>query len=283
MELPDREVERIARQAVQEDMPWGDVTTDALVPADLPGKARIVAKARGVLAGVAVAERVFRTIDPSIAFRAIKQDGERLGPGDCIATVSGFTAGLLKAERVALNFLQRMSGVATLTAQYVDAVRGTRARIVDTRKTTPGLRLLEKYAVRAGGGHNHRYCLSDGVLVKDNHLVALKRRGASLKEALEQVRKVVPHTIRIEVEAESLVQVQEALDAGVDIVLLDNMPVEQMAQAVRMARGRALTEASGGVTLKTVRAVAESGVDLISVGALTHSAPALDISMDLEA
>ncbi|MDO8531012.1 MAG: carboxylating nicotinate-nucleotide diphosphorylase [Dehalococcoidia bacterium] len=280
--LPSLDLDRIVRAALREGMPWGDITTDALVPPDAPGAGRLTAKARGVLAGMPVAERVFHAVDASVAFRVLKPDGRRVAPGDCLATLSGPAASLLKAERVALNFLQRMSGVATLTAMYVEAVRGTRAHILDTRKTTPGLRLLERYAVRVGGGYNHRFCLSDGVLVKDNHLESLKRRGVGLKQALEQARRAAPHMTRVEVEAQSLAQVREALDAGADVIMLDNMPVPQMVEAVRMVSGEALLEASGGVNLKTVRAVAETGVDLISVGALTHSAPALDISLDLE-
>ncbi len=282
MQLDLAAVDLVVRAALREDMPWGDVTTDALVPPDAPGTGRLMAKARGVLAGMPVAERVFHAVDAGVAFRVLKPDGSRVKPGDCLGTVSGPTASLLKAERVALNFLQRMSGTATLTALYVEAVRGTRARILDTRKTTPGLRFLERYAVRVSGGHNHRFCLSDGVLVKDNHLESLKRRGVGLREALERAREAVPHMTRIEVEAQSLAQVREALDAGADVIMLDNMPVPQMAKAVRMVNGKVLLEASGGINLKTVRAVAETGVDLISAGALTHSAPALDISLDLE-
>lgn len=282
MQLDFAAVDLVARAALREDMPWGDVTTDALVPPDAPGVGRLMAKARGVLAGMPVAERVFHAVDAGIALRVLKSDGSRVAPGDCLATLSGPAASLLKAERVALNFLQRMSGVATLTAMYVEAVRGTRARILDTRKTTPGLRLLERYAVRVGGGHNHRFCLSDGVLVKDNHLESLKRRGIGLKEALEQARRAAPHMTRIEVEAQSLAQVREALDAGADVIMLDNLSVPQMVEAVRIVQGKALLEASGGISLKTARAVAETGVDLISAGALTHSAPALDISLDLE-
>jgi len=191
-------------------------------------------------------------------------------------------AGVLKAERVALNFLQRLSGVATATAAYVAAIAGTSARIIDTRKTTPGLRVLEKYAVRVGGGFNHRFCLSDGVLIKDNHLAALRAAGLGLRDAVAMARERVPHTTRVEVEVESLAEVEEALAAGADAILLDNMRPPEMREAVKLIAGRAITEASGGINLSTVRAVAETGVDLISAGALTHSVRALDISLDLE-
>jgi len=230
----------------------------------------------GVIAGLGVAEAVFRRLDPQVVFEQGVAEGEEVVAGTVLATVRGRARALLSGERVALNFLQHLSGIATFTRAYVRAIAGTRARIVDTRKTTPGLRMLEKYAVRVGGGHNHRFGLSDGVLVKDNHLTVV----GSLTQAIRRARQKVHHLLRVEVEVESLDQVREALAAGADILLLDNMSLEALREAVRLAQGRALTEASGGITLDNVAAVAATGVDFISVGALTHSAPALDIGLD---
>jgi nicotinate-nucleotide pyrophosphorylase (carboxylating) len=265
--------------ALAEDLALGDSTTEALVPPDLLGRAALLVKAKGVLAGLPAAERVFQRVDPGLGVASAVADGSRVEPGQVVATVEGSVASILKAERTALNFLQRLSGIATATAQHVDAVAGLPVRIIDTRKTTPGLRLLEKYAVRMGGGHNHRMNLADGILIKDNHLAAL---GMDLAQAVRLARERAPHTLKIEVEAESLEQVRAALAAGTDIIMLDNMGLEEMRQAVQLIGGRAITEASGGITLENVRAVAETGVDLISIGALTHSAKALDISLDLE-
>lgn len=279
--LPAAEVRRVVEQALAEDLPWGDVTSDTLVPAETRGRGAIVARAAGVLAGLPVAQAVFAAVDPGLDFAPLASDGVQLHPGQRVATVAGSARSILRGERVALNFLQRLSGIATLTAKYVAAVEGTGARIVDTRKTTPGLRSLEKYAVRVGGGFNHRRCLSDGVLVKDNHLVALQARGVSLREALRAARRAIPHTLALEVEVDRLDQIEEALAGGADAILLDNMPPDLLRQAVQIINRRAVTEASGGVTLATVRAIAESGVDLISVGALTHSAPALDLALDM--
>jgi nicotinate-nucleotide pyrophosphorylase (carboxylating) len=238
-------------------------------------------KGSGVLAGLPVMEAAFAAIDSSLRFTALRSDGEHVEPGDRVATVEGSYAAMLRAERVALNFLQRLSGVATITAQAVAGAARYPARIIDTRKTTPGLRYLEKYAVRAGGGHNHRFNLADGVLVKDNHLAALRARGMGIADAVRLLREQAPHTLRVEIEVTSLVELDEALTAGADVVLLDNMTIEQMWEAVQRCRGRALTEASGNVTPETVRAVAETGVDFISLGALTHSAPNLDISLEV--
>lgn len=271
--------EAIVDLALAEDIGGGDVTTLATVPADAQATATLTAKAAGVISGIEVAGAVFRRVDPAVAYRVRIADGGRVAPGDAIAEVAGPARSVLTAERVALNLLQRLSGVATATAAYADAIRGTRARIVDTRKTTPGLRALEKAAVRDGGGHNHRFGLADGVLIKDNHLAAIG--GADpVGQAVKQAREWAPHTLRVEVEVTTLAEVERAATARADVILLDNMSVPTMREAVALVAGRALLEASGGVTLATVRAIAETGVDLISVGALTHSAPALDISLE---
>lgn len=280
--LPRAEVERIVATALAEDLPWGDLTTDNLLSSGIPATGAIEAREAGVLAGLPVAALAFEMVDAGVEFESLVADGGRLQPGQVVARIRGQIVSLLKAERVALNFLQRLSGIATQADRYVQAVAGLKARIVDTRKTTPGLRLLEKYAVRVGGAGNHRYCLSDGVLVKDNHLAALRREGLGLKEALARLRARVPHTVKLEVEVESLEGVAEALAAGADAILLDNMSPSAMAEAVRLVNGRALLEASGGITLQSVRAVAEAGVDLISIGALTHSAKALDLALEIE-
>ncbi len=281
-ELPSAEVDRIVRLAIAEDMPWGDVTSDNLIPGDQLGVGRVEARERGILAGLPVARAVFAQVDPSLQFIAHAVEGARLERGQIVAEVRGSLRSLLRGERVALNFLQRLGGIATITNRYVEAIDGCHARIVDTRKTTPGLRLLERYAVRTGGGHNHRYCLSDAVLIKDNHLAALRLRGVKLADALRGLKNRLPHTVTIEVEAETLTDVQEALEGGADAILLDNMLPPLMREAVRLIANRAVTEASGGITLDTVRAVAETGVDLISVGALTHSVKALDLSLEIE-
>jgi nicotinate-nucleotide pyrophosphorylase (carboxylating) len=224
---------------------------------------------------------VFAAVDPTLGFTEIWHDGDRVSKGDRVATVDGSYSSILRGERVALNLLQRLSGVATITARAVVEAAGTHARIVDTRKTTPGLRYLEKYAVRTGGGHNHRFNLADGVLVKDNHLAALRARGLGIADAVRLSRELAPHTVRIEIEVTSLAELDEALTAGADAILLDNMSLDEMREAAARCRGRALTEASGNITPETVRRVAELGVDLISLGALTHSAPSLDISLEL--
>ena len=274
---------KIVDSALAEDFASGDVTTEALVPADLKGKASILVKKDGVLAGIAVAKEVFSNVDPSLRFKALVKDGAKVRGGVVVATIQGKVASILKAERVALNFLQHLSGIATETARYVEAVSGTKAIITDTRKTIPGLRLLEKYAVRVGGGHNHRLNLGDGVLIKDNHLVALRSLGVGLGEVVKKARQRAPRKLKVEVEVESVEEALEAVLAGADIIMLDNMKLEDMRRVVELVRGRALLEASGGITLDNVRAVAETGVDLISIGALTHSAKALDISLELDA
>ena len=265
--------------ALAEDVGRGDLTTELTVPPERRATAVILAKQDGVLAGGPLMDRVVAAVgarQASIAHHL--DDGAAFTAGTRVISIEGRAADLLVAERTALNLIQRLSGVATLTRRFVDAVAGTRARIVDTRKTTPGMRALEKYAVRAGGGHNHRLGLDDGILIKDNHLVAAGGVGAAVAAA----RRGAPHTARVQVECATIDQVDEALAAGVDAILLDNMSVQQLAAAVRRIAGRAIAEASGGVTLATVRDIAETGVDLISVGALTHSAPAIDLSMTIQ-
>jgi nicotinate-nucleotide pyrophosphorylase (carboxylating) len=267
--------------ALAEDLLGGDVTTSATVPADAQAQATLLAKSPGVISGLEVAREVFAQVDPTLEFVALVEDGETVAAMTLIAQVSGNARSILAGERLALNFLQRLSGVATVTARYVAEVAGTKARVVDTRKTTPGMRALEKAAVRHGGGHNHRFGLGDGVLIKDNHLAAVGG-PQRVRDAVLAARAAAPHTLRIEVEVTTLAELAEALDAGADIVMLDNMSVEEMREAVALTQGRALLEASGGVNLTTIREIAETGVDLISVGALTHSAPSLDISLDFD-
>ena len=281
MTLITPEIESLIDLALMEDLSIGDPTSDALIPPELTGKAVLIAKAEGVLAGVEVALAVFKRVDPSLSVHANIQDGSPLHPRGVIATVQGSASSILKAERTALNFLQRLSGIATETRRYVQTVSGHNCRIIDTRKTTPGFRTLQKYAIRAGGGFNHRRNLGDGILIKDNHIQALRGQGLSLGDIVKKAHANASHTIKVEVEVENLDEVKEALDAGAEILLLDNMGLKEMAQAVDMARGRAVTEASGGINLDTLKAVAETGVDLISSGALTHSSKALDISLDL--
>ena len=268
-------LDRLIEQALCEDIHTGDITTQAVISANRPASARFIAKENLILAGAFVVERVFRRLNDEITFVTTLDEGARVVKGDIIATVHGNAADLLMGERVALNLLQRLSGIATLTSSYVEAVKDTKARIVDTRKTTPGLRELEKYAVRVGGGINHRTGLYDGVLIKENHIAA----AGGITEAITRARAYIPHTLKIEIETENLAQVDEALAAGADIIMLDNMTLEDMATAVKIVNGRVLVEASGGVTLDTVRAIAETGVDIISVGALTHSPRSMDISM----
>ncbi len=272
----------LANSALEEDLGWGDLTTDFFIPAGLNASAKIVNRKPGVIAGQPLVEAVYRALDPSLRYEVMVPDGRTVPANTTLGVVSGEAGNILRGERVALNFLQRLSGIATQTARYVEAIAGTRARIIDTRKTTPGLRDLEKYAIRAGGGFNHRRNLSDGVLVKDNHLLALAASGLSLSEALKEARTRLPHLIKIEVEVDRLDQIEEALAGGADAILLDNMTPFEMRQAVNLIHGRAITEASGGINFETVRAIAESGVDLISSGALTHSTTALDIGLDFE-
>ena len=268
--------------AVAEDQTFNDPTTQAVVPPEIEGTGMLRAKAVGVLAGVDVAIAVFQRVDPTLEVKAILEDGAPLSPGDDIAVVRGSAAGILRAERIALNFMQRMSGIASDTNRYVQAVDGLNARIVDTRKTVPGHRYLDKYSVRMGGGYNHRLNLADGILIKDNHIQANRFREMGLKDVIQLALARASHTIKVEVEVESMEQVKEALEAGAHIIMLDNMSVPDMADAMKVIGDQAIVEASGGITYDTVRAVAETGVDLISIGALTHSVEALDISLDLE-
>ena len=277
--LPRLLVERAVIAALDEDLSAaGDITTDAIVPADATATAAIVAREAGVVAGLDLAEAAFRALDPDIRFRRIVADGDSVAAGGKIATVSGKTRAILSAERTALNFLGRLSGIATLTAAYVKAVEGTGARIACTRKTTPGLRALEKYAVRAGGGVNHRFGLYDAVLRKDNHIAA----SGGIAGALARLRLRAGHSARIEVEVDSLDQLAEALKFPIDAVLLDNMDAGTLREAVKLVGGRVVTEASGGVTLEHVREIASTGVDVISAGALTHSPRNLDSSLEWE-
>ena len=276
------EVHRLIDSALSEDQAFNDPTTQALVPPEISGVGMLRAKAHGVLAGVDVAAAVFQRVDAGLEMRTLLEDGSTLSPGDDSAGVEGAAGSILRAERIALNFLQRMSGIASETNRYVKAVQGCKSRIVDTRKTAPGLRYLDKYAVRMGGGYNHRLNLADGILIKDNHIQALRSRELSLKEIIQLALSRASHTIKVEVEVETLEETREAVEAGAHIIMLDNMPVSLMRQAMELIDGRAVVEASGGITMETVRAVAETGVDLISIGGLTHSATALDISLDLE-
>ncbi len=281
-ELSDEQLNNIVDLALAEDLSHGDVTSEALVPHQLYGKASLLAKARGVFVGGEVARRVFLRVDPALTVELLIGDGAKVKPGVIIAVISGRVSSILKAERTVLNFVQRLSGIASQTARYVARGHGLPARITDTRKTTPGLRLLEKYAVRMGGGHNHRFHLGDGFLIKDNHLAALRGQGLSLKDIILRARQNNPRKLTIEVEVNSVSEAVEAAAAGADVVMLDNMSVDEMRQAVSLLRGQARTEASGGITLSNVRTVAMTGVDIISIGALTHSSKALDISLELE-
>ena len=280
--LLHEEIVRAVRAALAEDLGGGDLTTEATVPADLMARARLVARESVVVAGLAFAQAALRELSPGVRIEARVRDGDRVEAGGTILFVEGPAGGLLSAERVALNFLQHLSGIATLTAKYVQAVAGTKARILDTRKTTPGWRRFEKYAVSCGGGHNHRFGLYDQVLIKDNHLVTLAGSTPHpIAAAVHRARAYAPGA-KVEVEADTVEAAAQAAEAGADIVLLDNMNPGQLREAVRVVAGRAQTEASGGITLDTVRAVAETGVDFVSVGALTHSARAVDLALDFD-
>ena len=281
--LPEDQVNSIIDIALAEDRVTEDVTSTALIPPELQGKAAIQAKAEGVLAGGEIGKRVFLRVDPSLEVEGLIEDGANVKPGEVVATISGRVISILKAERVALNFLQRLSGIASLTAEYVARTSGSAAKILDTRKTTPGLRLLEKYAVRMGGGQNHRLHLGDGILIKDNHLAALRTLGMNLKDIVARAKEKAPQGLKVEVEAGTFEEAMAAVEAGADIIMLDNMRPDEMRLVVDAMPSGAVTEASGGITLDNVRTVAESGVDYISVGALTHSYRALDISLEIEA
>lgn len=269
------------KTALAEDLSTGDVTTRTLFPEALPSQSQIVAREDLTLAGIEVACQVFAEIDSSVKIISQEHDGEHLQAGCALLTVEGDARSLLMAERVALNFLQHLSGIATLTARFCQAIRGYPSRILDTRKTLPGLRMLEKWAVTMGGGLNHRYSLGDGMLIKDNHLALLHSQGTNLTQACRLAKERGPHNLRVCVEVESLPQVQEASDGQADVILLDNMTPDKVRKAVAMIKGRALVEVSGGVTLETVQELAAAGADYISIGALTHSAPAVDMSMDM--
>ena len=270
--------ERLLRRAIEEDLGLaGDLTTNAVVPPGERVAARIAARGSGCVAGLPVAARAFSIVDPEVVFSPLVDDGARVEAGAVLAEVDGPARAVLTGERVALNVLGHLSGIATVTRALVDAVAHTRARIVCTRKTTPGLRALEKYAVRAGGGSNHRFGLDDAVLIKDNHLAI----AGGVAEAVRRVRETVGHLVKVEVEVDTLAQLEEALGCPIDAVLLDNMPLGDLRQAVERVGGRVVTEASGGITPATARAVAETGVDLLSVGWITHSAPSLDVALDL--
>ncbi|GAG72639.1 unnamed protein product [marine sediment metagenome] len=271
-------IDKIIEQALLEDIGTGDITTESIVPYGLKAKGIIKASEEGVVAGLDIACLVFKKLDPETCFQSKTKNGNKILPGEILAEISSSARTILKGERVALNFLQRMSGIATITSKFCQEVKDFPVRIVDTRKTTPGLRILEKYAVRMGGGHNHRFGLYDAVLIKDNHI---STGGGGIKSAVNSVRKQISHTVKIEVEVENLSQLQEALEMKVDIIMLDNMNLNTMKKAVKIAKGKTLIEASGGVTLERVKEIAQTGVDLISVGALTHSVKSLDISMEI--
>ena len=277
MDIPQIQYEPLVRDALLEDIGPGDITTMLCVPAGTTAKATVLAKQAGVIAGLAIGELAFKLLDPNAHWEALVEDGAKVRPGRTpLAIVTGDARALLTAERVALNFMQRLSGIATVTAKYAALTAGTHARIADTRKTTPGLRALEKYAVRVGGGFNHRLGLYDAVLIKDNHIKA----AGGIGNAVAAAKAHIPHTMKIEVEAATLAMVDEALSAGADIILLDNMDTETMRRAVQAIGGRAISEASGNLTEARIAEVAATGVDILSIGALTHSAPSLDISLD---
>ena len=274
-ELDWSQVELIIDNALQEDIGSGDMTTEMLFPGDTKCKAIIIAKEDGVAAGIPVAERVFRRLDENILWNQKKREGETLKPGDILAGIEASPRIILTGERLALNFLQRLSGIASLTSRFVKAVEGLSVKIVDTRKTAPGLRILDKYGVSVGGGYNHRFGLHDGILIKDNHI----RITGGITQAVKLIRKRIKAESKIEVETSTLAEVMEAISAGADVIMLDNMPTEVMRQAVEIINRKALTEASGGINLENVRNVAETGVDFVSIGALTHSPRALDIGL----
>lgn len=271
-------IDRIIENALNEDLGWGDVTTESTIPEEAVIKGNFIAKAEGIVCGIEICKRVFEIIDKDIEFHSIMKDGQRASKGDIIATIGGNARSILKGERTALNFFQRMSGIATMTDKFVSRTKNFKAKIADTRKTVPGLRILDKYSVKVGGGFNHRFNLSDMVLIKDNHIKA----AGGITPAVAAAKLNISHAVKIEVEVESIRELMEAIDAGADIVMLDNMTLDMMKEAVSIANGRVLLEASGNMTLegeRNVRAVAETGVDIISSGALTNSVESLDISL----
>lgn len=274
-------IDRVVAAALEEDAPWGDITSESLIPADATARAQLVAREPGVFSGGAVFAAAFRLTNAEVSSSLMVEDGQRFDTGTPLALVTGPARAVLTAERIGLNFVQRMSGIATLTARYVDEVEHTGARIVDTRKTTPGLRAFERHAVVSGGGHNHRFSLSDAVMAKDNHLAVLAERGVSITAALQGAIARLPHTTHVEVEVDRLDQIEAVLAAGVGTIMLDNFTLAELRRGVEQIAGRAIIEASGGISLDTVRAISETGVDVISVGALTHSARALDLGLDI--
>jgi nicotinate-nucleotide pyrophosphorylase (carboxylating) len=281
--LPQAHLRRLAKSALKEDHAWQDVTTAALVPPEQKGRGVIIAREEGVLAGLPMAEAVFKAVDTSLQWQPLAAEGSRLSPAQEVVRIEGPLAAILRGERVALNYLTHLSGVATATARLVAAIAGLPVGIRDTRKTAPGLRTLEKYAVRVGGGQNHRLNLADAVLIKDNHLAALRARGLGIAEAVRLAGQEAPAGMRVQIEVTTVDEARQALETGAGELLLDNMPAEEMRRVVEMARGRAVLEASGGISLDNVRQVAETGVDYISVGAITHSVKALDMSLEIEA
>lgn len=279
--LTTKLIAEVVQRALDEDAPWGDATSEFLIPVATIAVATLNAREAGVFAGADVFAAAFELTDPAVEIEFAIRDGERFSAGQKLATVSGPARSILTAERIGLNFVQRMSGIATLTAEYVSRVAGTKARIADTRKTTPGLRAFERHAVLCGGGRNHRFSLSDAVMAKDNHLAVLTAGGKDLATELSRVKAELPHTMKLEVEVDRIDQIAPVLAAGVDIIMLDNFTIEQLHEGVALIGGRAIVEASGGVNLDTVAAIAQTGVDVISVGALTHSARALDLGLDV--
>jgi nicotinate-nucleotide pyrophosphorylase (carboxylating) len=281
-QLPQKQINNLINLALAEDLGYGDITSQTLISPQLEGRASILVKEDGVVAGSEIAKKVFLQVDPSLKVEILIPDGTRVQRGDIIATISGKVISILKAERVALNFLQRLSGIASETAKYIAQTQDLSVEITDTRKTTPGLRLLEKYAVRMGGGKNHRLHLGESILIKDNHITTLRASGMSLKEIVAKAKQNAPKGITVEVEVGTIQEALSAAEAGADIIMLDNMSPDEMRQVVSLLPSHVKTEASGGITLANIRAVAETGVNRISIGALTHSAKALDISLELE-
>lgn len=279
--LTDAAIQKVVLAALEEDAPWGDITSELFVPPEASAAAQLNAREAGVFCGGAVVHATFAALSPMVRVELQIDEGERFQAGDVLGVIGGPAREVLRGERVALNLVQRMAGIATLTAQYVDLIAGTKARIVDTRKTTPGLRALERYAVRCGGGFNHRYSLSDAVLAKDNHLAVLTAGGQSVTDVIRSARAQLGHTTHLEVEVDRLDQIEPVLAGGVDTIMLDNFSLDDLRTGVAQIAGRALVEASGGVSLETVAAIAATGVDIISVGALTHSVRALDLGLDV--
>ena len=276
------QIDDIIDLALAEDISQGDITSEILIPPDLQGKASMLAKTRGILAGSEVARRVFIKIDPSLKVEVLIQDGDKLKRGDIIATISGNVSSILKAERVALNFIQRLSGIASQTAKYIAKTRGFAVNITDTRKTTPGLRLLEKYAVRMGGGKNHRFHLGDGILIKDTHLAALRALGMNIKDIVAKAKQNATGGFEVEIEVNTVQEALEAVEAGADIIMLDNMSQDDMCRVMSLVPSQVKVEASGGISLANVHTAASTGVNIISIGALTHSSKALDINIEFE-